>query len=297
MNKTDKEPIKSFCDNCQGYTNHDILFDKTIQRYEDEDYYYGLKYLTIQCRGCENIVFRSEMHDYESAYPDDLNNWTYDIAVNTYPQPLKNYRAIKEPHLLPTQIKIVYKETLDALRSNSFLLAGVGFRAVVEAICIDKEIAGRNLELKIDSLSKNRYITDKEAERLHAVRFMGNDSVHEMAVPTERALYVVLEIIEHLLNNLYIIDQHAKPVLDIYITNQEEFEALLIKKVRPFKKGDDFPLAKFLGRDIRRLNGKISQFELELVKNIQLGEFTILTIGDIKVFGDSANKLQHFVKA
>jgi hypothetical protein len=293
---TEIKSIKSYCDNCQGETNHEILFNKKISS-GDEDYHCDTKYLTVQCRGCESVSFRQEFHDYEATYPDETDNWVHEITVTLYPQPLKNHKAFREQYLLPVQIRTVYNETLEALKSNCFLLAGVGFRAVVEAVCIDKAITGRNLETKITNLSKNRFITDKEADRLHAVRFMGNDSVHEMSVPTEKALYVVLEIIDHLINNLYIIDHHAKPVLDTFITKQEEFEELLLKKLRIFKKDDDFPLAKFLEKDMRRLNGQITIFETELINQIKLGSFKKLKVGDIKVFGtNTTDKFQHYIK-
>lgn len=293
---TEIKSKKSYCDNCQNETNHAVLFNKKVSS-GSEDYHYDTKYLTVQCMGCENVSFRQEVHDYEATYPDEYDNWVHDITVTLFPQPLKNHKAFREQYLLPIQIRTVYNETLEALKSNCYLLAGVGFRAVVEAVCIDKAITGRNLETKISNLSKNRFITDKEADRLHAVRFMGNDSVHEMAVPKENALYVVLEIIDHLLNNLYIIDHHAKPVLDTFITNQEEFEELLLRKLRTFKKDDDFPLAKFLEKDVRRLNGQISTFETELINQINLGEFKKLKVGDIKTFGtNTTDTFQHFIK-
>jgi len=119
----------------------------------------------------DNFI-QNEGHDYESSYPDEYDNWTHDISVNIYPSPLKNHRPISERHLLPAQIKTVYSESIEALKADCKLLAGVGFRAVIEAICIDKNITGRNLEVKITKLLTNKLITDKEAERLHAVRFM-----------------------------------------------------------------------------------------------------------------------------
>lgn len=288
--------IKHYCDNCQGETNHHIISQKKISS-DDPEYNIVWKYYMLQCMGCELISFRIETHDYETSYPDEYNNWTHDITVRIFPTPLKNHKALSE-YILPTQIRTVYNEAVEALKTNCNLLSGVGFRAVVEAVCIDKNITGRTLEAKINNLSKNRLITDKETERLHAVRFMGNDSVHEMAVPKEKALYVVLEIVEHLLKNLYIIDHHAKPVLDTFINDFEEFEELLLKKIKRFKTGDDFPLAKYLDKDVRRLNGQISKFETELITAINNGTFNRLSIGTIKSFGtNNAETFQHFIKA
>jgi hypothetical protein len=292
---TEVKELKSYCNNCQNETNHEVLFLKR-QRGSDPDYHYETKYFTVQCMGCEDVTFRQEKHDYEASYPDEYDNWTHDITAYIYPQCLKGHKVLIEQYLLPNQIQTVYQETIDALKANCYLLAGVGFRAVIEAICINKNIKGRNLDAKINNLAKGRYITDKEAERLHAVRFMGNDSVHDMAVPKEKALYVVLEIIEHLLNNLYIIDHHAKPLLDTFINTNDDFEELLFKKLKSFQVGDDLPLAKYLGKDVRRLNSQISKFESHLISQIKAGEFKRLEIGDVKQFGtNTADVFQHFV--
>jgi hypothetical protein len=296
MTSKEMSKIKNYCEICLNQTNHSILYNKSVFS-DDPEYQYEVKYIVVECMGCERVSFRQENHDHEASYPDEYDNWVHDITIHLYPEPLKNHKAVNEQYLLPTQIKVVYSETIEALKSNCYLLAGVGFRAVVEAICIDKNIQGRNLEIKINNLAKNRFITDKEAERLHAVRFMGNDSVHDMAVPKEKALYVVLEIIEHLLHNLYIIDHHAKPHLDTFITTYNDFEDLLYKTLQRFKKGDDFPLAKYLGKNVRRLNGQITTFETELINQINLGEFKMLTVGNIKPFGaNTSDTFQHFIK-
>lgn len=288
---------KHYCERCQGTTNHQIIAGKKIP-IDDPDYRLDWKYFMLQCLGCEEISFRKETHDYEASYPDEYDNWIHDVMIEIFPYPLKNHRAITEQYILPAQIRTVYKETVDALKTNCHLLAGVGFRAVIEAVCIDKKIPGRTLEAKINNLAKSRFITEKEAERLHAVRFMGNDSVHDMAVPKEKALYVVLEIVEHLLKNLYIIDHHAKPVLDTFITDFSDFEKLLHKKLKKFKKDDDFPLAKYLEKDVRRLNGQLTKFEAELIDAINKGEFDLLKLGDSKPFGDNTTEyFQHFIQS
>jgi hypothetical protein len=291
-----KDALKHYCIICLGETNHNIIIKKTIS-IDEEGYSMAWKYFMLECMGCEAISFRKETHDYEAQYPDENDNWTHDITTDIYPPPLKGRKPLTRQHFLPISIRTVYKETLEALKANCYLLTGIGFRAVIEAVCIDKAIAGRTLEAQINNLSKNRFITDAESERLHAVRFLGNDSVHEMAVPKEKTLYVVLEIIEHLLKNLYLIDGQAKSVLDTFITDYDDFEELITNKIKKFKKGDDFPLAKYLEKDIRRLNDQVTKFEEKLIKQITSGDFKLLTVGDVKIFGtNSTDKFQHFIK-
>lgn len=130
----------------------------------------------------------------------------YTEEVLLYPTPLKNHIPLTDGYNLPPKIKAIYHETLETFKAGSYILAGVGFRAVIEAICIDKGIKGRDLQQKINNLLKEKLITEKECKRLHSIRFLGNDSVHEMLKPEKRTLYLVLEIIEPLLKNIYLID-------------------------------------------------------------------------------------------
>lgn len=289
----DKIYIKNYCSRCQFDTNHVILYLKTVNS-DDEHYHCAWKYMAVQCLGCENVSYRTDFEDYETSYPDEYNDWHHEITTDRYPNSLKDYSPLTDTWILPDKIKIVYNEAINAFKANCYLLTGVAFRAVIEAVCIDKEIKGRNLELKINNLAKARLITEKEAERLHSIRFIGNDSVHEMAVPKEKILYIVLEIIEHLLKNLYLIDYRLKDKLETLINEYSDFIKLLNKEIKNFKKGDEYPLAKFFGKDMRRLNGKLSLFENDLITKINANEYTKLKIGKVAIFAGSKDHLQHF---
>lgn len=234
--------MEHYCPNCQQYTNHSIIAKRETNSSYD-DCHWAIKYYMIKCLGCESYSFKIESHDYESFYCDEYGGYQHPITEQTSPPYLENHKKLQETYYLPRQIKKVYIETLTAIKSGCYLLAGVGFRAIIEAVCIDKKIAGRNLNNKINSLSKLRLITEKESERLHAVRFLGNDSAHEMAEPKIDVLYVVLEIIEHLLKNIYIIDKVAKSKLDTVIKNYEEFEILLLSKIKKYQCGDNKSIA------------------------------------------------------
>jgi hypothetical protein len=116
-----------------------------------------------------------------------------------------------------------------------------------------------------------------------------------MTVPKEKTLYIVLEIIEHLLKNIYIIDYQVKGKLETLINKYPEFEKLLHKEIKSFKKGDEYPIAKYFGKDMRRLNGKLAFFEKELISKINSKEFALLTLGKVDKFAGSKEDLQHFI--
>jgi hypothetical protein len=285
---------KSYCLRCDFNTNHNIL-DKHGIRSDNEDYDYAIDYLIVQCLGCEKISFREEFVDIESAYPDENGEWIPDITVSLYPKKLRVKRKLENTHILPKRIKVVYEESIKSYNAECFILTGVAFRAIIEAICLEKEIPGRNLEKKINALVRNKLITEKESKRLHSIRFIGNDSVHEMKSPKEESLKIVLNIIEHLLNNLYLIDYNSQNHLETVIDQFGEFTELLNNTLHKFEKGNEIPLAKILGKKVRRLNGKISDFETELIAKIGTNEYELLEVGKIDTYGESTSQVQHFV--
>lgn len=124
---------------------------------------------------------------------------------------------------------------------------------MIEAICIDQSIPGRNLEVKINNLVKHKLITEKDAYRLHSIRFLGNDSVHEMDVPKKFKITIALNIIESLINSLYIIDIRAKEHLDTIIANYDEFKDLLLKKIFNIQVGEEKSIKEILCKDFRRI--------------------------------------------
>lgn len=286
--------IKNYCKRCNHQTNHEILYNIS-ERSDNEDYDYIIEYLTVKCLGCERISFRENFVNIEDSFPDENGNWHPSIEVTNYPAKDKIKSNLKYLHALPEKIKIIYYEAIKAYNSDCPILTGAAFRAVIEAISIEEKIPGTNLEKKINSLVKGKLITEKEAKRLHSIRFIGNDSVHEMKVPKNESLILVLNIIEHLLNNLYIIDYDSKQHLETVIDEYHEFESLVGRLSQKFQKGDEMPLAKILEKNVRRFNGKLEQFENELQDKISNGDFTKLSLGKIDSFGNNTTKLQHFV--
>jgi len=287
------DKIINYCSDCYKVTNHTILFFKKVDG--SDDYHQSNFYALVECNGCNNVSYRSESVDYEQMYFNEhADGWYPSTDVNTYPKSLKEHKNELSTHLLPSSIEVVYSEAIKAFANECNLLTAVAFRTIIEAICIDKKIVGRNLEIKINNLVKFKLITEKEAERLHSIRFMGNDSVHEMTVPTKKNLDIVLNIIEHLLNNIYIIDDEIKGKLETVIKNFDELHTLLNKKLNGLNVGDSLTLAKILDHSIRRLTDK-SQIENELKDKIKNGEYKRLSLGELKDNQDpKKEKIQYY---
>jgi hypothetical protein len=291
---------KKFCNRCKGYTNQIVIFQKRIEHedYEPEYFYnnYGEVYKVFECAGCNQVSFGYEYHDYMDTFHGLNGDLNYSVITDYFPQHF-SFQELYGSQLLPKSIKAIYDETITALKNKCYLLSAAGFRAIIEAICLNNSISGKTLENKIDKLKSNMLITQKEAARLHAVRFLGNDSLHQIIIPSESTLLGVLNIIQHLLNNLYIIDNTATSELDTYITDYADFEKLLTNKIFTLPNGMERPLVGYLDRSVRRVKQNLPQFESKLIENINSGKFEYLSLGEIKKIGNSEKPIQHFINS
>jgi hypothetical protein len=190
---------------------------------------------------------------------------------------------------LPYKIRLVYEDAIKAFAAKCYLLTAVAFRAVIEAVCMDKSIKIKDFEdLKpqIDKLLQKGFITENERARLHLIRFLGNDSIHAMAVPKEQDLLVVLEMVEHLLKNLYVIDQQITSGLETLIKDFDSFLTFLDEKLLLLKQGEIVSLKGILGVSARRLNEKAEFFESSLIEKINGKKYKKLALWEVRPHQD-----------
>jgi hypothetical protein len=99
---------------------------------------------------------------------------------------------------------------IERLCAELSIMAGFGIRAIVEAICKDNEMEGRNLQQKIDSLVNAGLITQAGATILHNLRFMGNAAAHEMKAHAPKELNAAFDAVDYLLKGVYILPKQAQ---------------------------------------------------------------------------------------
>lgn len=112
---------------------------------------------------------------------------------------------------------------IDAFNNDQSILCAAGLRAIIEGICLDKNIAGgeclnssgkvafsNNLNGKIEGLHAHGFLTKTNSEMLHDLRFLGNEALHELASPSSGELKLAIEIIQHTIDNVYELHHKAK---------------------------------------------------------------------------------------
>lgn len=143
------------CAECNHSTKHQVLAE-TKSHWQDDEGIVDLwaEHQIIQCQGCMTIAF-SKATQFSEDWDIDPRTGEHFIPIqrSMYPEHFEGRSTLPETHLLPSKVRRIYEETHSSLNAKMRVMTGFGIRAIVEAVCKDKSINGRNLEKKIDNLA------------------------------------------------------------------------------------------------------------------------------------------------
>lgn len=165
----------------------------------------------VQCQGCKAVTFRQTSSDSESGDFGD-EGWEPSVKERLYPGRLAGMKTLGDEveYYVPTEVYRIYSETIGALANGSPVLAGIGLRALLEAVCKERHAGGKDLHKKIEDLQRQGILTQVSATILHKIRALGNAAAHEVKPHPEHQLALALGIVEHLLNDVYILPKKAE---------------------------------------------------------------------------------------
>lgn len=200
------------CSVCDCETSHQVLVSANIR---DKDKYEGTQYWEeyeiVQCQGCRTISFRKNWRSTEDFTYDEV---THEMELEDHPQifppRVAGRHRLRDSSKLKLSIRQIYAETHSALCNHLPTLASVGMRVLIETICRDKGANDGTLQNKIDNLVGMGVLTKDGADILHSLRIMGNEAAHEVAPQSEDNLSVAFDVVEHLLEGVYLLPLKAK---------------------------------------------------------------------------------------
>lgn len=207
--KSSKEPTKKhiFCNNCKNDTNH-MCVAEHYRDYENNNpdgsigFVERLGYRLWICAGCE----RGTMEEF---YIFNLTQKEPSSIPEEHYFPERSRLHVKDKNFkqLPDKLTTIYRETLHAFNNKLVVLCAMGIRGLLEGICANKNITGRNLKKRIENLAS--ILPQNIVNNLHGIRFIGNEAAHELSAPNINELRLAIEICEDLLNFLYELDYKA----------------------------------------------------------------------------------------
>lgn len=220
QNKTLDKVVKIICSSCKNTTKHKVLTsinEKGSDPWEEHySFQWNTDYEIIQCLGCETVSFRSASINSE----DEDYDGRPAVTILLYPKRSNETLAVKSYMNVPFNLQRIYRETIESFNYGNLTLCGAGVRALVEGLCKENSITGGNVEItrpdgttvlqrktnlqgKINGLHESGKLTEQNANILHEHRFLGNDAVHELSLPSKEDLELALEIVENVFDTLY----------------------------------------------------------------------------------------------
>jgi hypothetical protein len=260
---------KYFCRNCGDDRNHKLIYKHELEEKNGNIVNFIQNYMIIECLGCDCISFLRVGFD-----PDEID-FQYDI----FPNYLKDGKELKNQNYIPKKIRYIYQETISALKSDSKILAAGGLRAIIEATCNHLDIGNGDLQKKIDSLHNKGHISRGESDRLHSIRFIGNDALHDMEIPKEEQLYALLDIVNQLLAHLFINDRKLSQSVETMVKTYMKFKILLFQSFCEDMINKELTLKQILSKKTRRLTKEnFIEFEKRLKEDIKERKIKYLEI-------------------
>lgn len=210
--------MKSYCGSCKRETNQEVIDEELVPFSDEGENVFGEdKYQIICCRGCDTISFREI-----GWFSEDINPYTGEplLRIVLYPRVSVNDLQLKQVMEIPRKIRQIYRETIESYNDQNYILCAAGLRAIIEGICAEeaiqdgpittkgkdgqiKTIRNKTLQGKIGGLYERNLITENHANILHEHRFLGNEALHELNIPSVEELKLGIEILEHTLENIY----------------------------------------------------------------------------------------------
>ena len=265
---------KCYCPECKRRTNHVILAsEKNTWSDDDEGFYLEHTYRIVRCCGCDHVSFSLEKDGTEYEIYDSDGYITRIPEYITYPDHEDSVEPIRDSWSIPSKISIPYNESIKCINNNCYLLAALGFRTTVEAICLDKEVNGDDLYTKIENLKNAGIITTANCSRMHEARFLGNESAHEIKTPDKKQLLLVLEVMNNILDNLYVIDKKCKETFEYHFKDFTEFMNMISAEISKAAKGSIGNVYCFLPEDRKYKKDDLIEFQRQLQELIDRGSF------------------------
>lgn len=214
LNQSQGKKLFVACPECKRLTNHLVLVSADLNGsdtgWDSYEIFWSSINQIIQCQGCNSLSFRKANQNSED-HPIQIgpNEWVEDIYEQLFPNRNEGRTPIKDLHLLPEDIERIYIETLKAINGGQPVLSGIGIRALIETISKERNAVGNDLSNKINNLVVQGVLTKDGADILHKLRVLGNNAAHEVKPHSTEQLNLAIDVIEHLLQGVYILPYHA----------------------------------------------------------------------------------------
>jgi hypothetical protein len=194
---------KAPCRHCVRETKHLVIGTRKTSDRADVDGVGPIswedKYEMLECAGCETVSLRQT---HWSSEDPELEVVHYPPAVSR-PIPRWRYKA-------PYSISDLIGEVYAALHNDSRSLALMGARTILDLILVDKVGDVGRFSAKLKKLEEQGFVARQSRTILEAALDAGSAAAHRGYKPTPRQLNQVMDIVENVLQSVYVLEKAAE---------------------------------------------------------------------------------------
>ena len=212
--KTEKEVVKTYCNECGGERN---AFKRTSysRHGSDDDTSWSATVDTLECCGCNGLSVRRS--DYFSEWDDfDSDPFTGEqtiipgIKLSYWPPPLKRKKPKWKRDLPDEVLRDLMDEVYQALSLDLIVLASIGVGTLIDrAIYLHIDDPGCGFPQKLDILFDRGTIGSDERDTLKIVTDAGNAAAHRGFAPDSEMLATIVDTAESFLHRAFILKNAA----------------------------------------------------------------------------------------
>ncbi len=202
----DQEDIeKAPCNTCGHHTSHTIIATRTIEEspndYPGASGFWTNIYTMLECCGCQVVSLRYDRKDEE------------ENQTKTFYYPPRVARHLPSwGHRIPTHLFGLVTEIYVALAAQSVRLAMMGARSLIDMMVVEKIGDMGPFRAKLQALQDRGFIGQSQREQLESAFDAGSAAVHRGYIPSVRVVNQVMDIVEHLLQSVYVLSDAAREV-------------------------------------------------------------------------------------
>ncbi|WP_176511260.1 DUF4145 domain-containing protein [Pseudomonas faucium] len=208
LHAADGHELELPCGKCCAKTFHRVVCSAGFESSREDRHNYHewwADYQIVQCQGCKTFSFRMASGNSEDQDYDDEGQLHLFVTETLFPPRMEGVGKLGlDLWWLPPPLKAIYDESLKALSGGLPVLAAVGMRALLEGVCKEKQAKGKDLYHQIEDLAFRGILNPQNAKILHKVRALGNEAAHELTAQKASQLSLAMNILEHLLRDVYI---------------------------------------------------------------------------------------------
>ncbi len=203
------DKVKWHCNLCLRKTKHTVLYTTTKQDVtETHDEHFDVEetvYILAECDGCEYVTMKTSWSingqgDMVDQYPPALVRrrppWMHELFLEDFLGEQSKYKLLQELYT--------------GIGAQNWWLTMLGVRSLLEFVMIEKVGDNGSFVQNLENFLEGGYISKIQLDALGPLIEAGHATTHRGYHPTAADVNVVMDILENVLESIYVTTAKAK---------------------------------------------------------------------------------------